>query len=163
MWFVSLLRRLTQADGWHRAGCPSHQVSRRRRFLPRLEALEDRALPSTFTVVNLADSGPGSLRRAVLDANSHPGADVIDFAVTGTITLTSGQLTISDNVTINGSGADQLTISGNDASRVFLIDSGSVVAMSGLTIAHGRAAVATPVPSTSIPLITLGGGTTAAP
>src|SRR5262249_13241877 len=43
-----------------------------------LEPLEDRAVPSTFSVDNLADSGPGSLRQAVLDANATPGADVID-------------------------------------------------------------------------------------
>ena len=36
--------------------------------------LEDRTVPSTFTVLNLADSGEGSLRQAVLDANAHPGA-----------------------------------------------------------------------------------------
>src|SRR5262245_46241909 len=41
-----------------------------RRFRPRLEVLEDRALPSTFTVLNLADSGAGSLRAAILAANS---------------------------------------------------------------------------------------------
>src|SRR3979490_1167114 len=53
---------------------------RRARYTPRLEILEDRMLPSTFTVLNLADSGTGSLRQAVLAANAHPGADVIDFA-----------------------------------------------------------------------------------
>ena len=42
-------------------------------FVLRLDALEDRAVPSTFTVLNLADSGAGSLRQAVLDANAHPG------------------------------------------------------------------------------------------
>ena len=47
-----------------------------------VEALEDRSVPSTFEVLNLADSGEGSLRQAVLDANSpaYPGADVINFA-----------------------------------------------------------------------------------
>ena len=45
-----------------------------------IERLEDRTVPSTFTVANLADSGPGSLRQAVLDANANPGADLIRFA-----------------------------------------------------------------------------------
>jgi hypothetical protein len=60
--------------------------------------LEDRALPSVFTVLNLADSGLGSLRQAVLDANAQPGANVIDFApgLEGTITLSSGQLDVTD-------------------------------------------------------------------
>jgi hypothetical protein len=64
--------------------------------------LEDRSLLSTFTVTNLFDSGPGSLRQAVLSANAHPGADVIDFAhgLHGTIALTSGQLSITGDLTI---------------------------------------------------------------
>jgi hypothetical protein len=64
----------------------SQRPRRRKRALPRqrtvlrLEALEDRAVPSTFTVLNLADSGPGSLRAAITVANSSPGADTINFA-----------------------------------------------------------------------------------
>src|SRR5262249_61531160 len=45
-----------------------------------VEQLEDRTVPSTFTVLNLADSGAGSLRQAVRAANAHPGADAIAFA-----------------------------------------------------------------------------------
>src|SRR5687767_8640662 len=73
-----------------------------------LEVLEDRCTPSTFTVLNLADSGEGSLRQAVLDANcpAFPGLDVIMFApaARGTIGLTSGQLSITDHLTIDGPG-----------------------------------------------------------
>jgi hypothetical protein len=47
---------------------------------------------------------------------------------------------------------------GHNASRVFSISSGAIVAISGLTIADGLAALATPVPSVSIPLISLEGG-----
>src|SRR5262249_33959878 len=112
-------------------------------FVPRLEVLEGRTLPSTFMVLNVADSGPGSLRQAVLDAEANPGADTIDFAmnVKGTITLTSGQLAISGDLTINGPGADKLTVSGNHASRVFRVLGGAdastaiTVNISGLTIA----------------------------
>ena len=108
----------------------------------RVERLEDRTVPSTFTVGNLADSGPGSLRQAILDANANPGADLIHFAPAardGTITLTSGQLSITDDLTIDGPGADRLAVSGNDASRVFRIGSGVTVAIDDLTITHGRA------------------------
>src|SRR5688500_16650644 len=71
----------------------SRAVRRAARYLS-LEDLENRCLLSTFTVLNLADSGEGSLRQGILDANSNPGADVIGFAdgLLGTVALTSGQL-----------------------------------------------------------------------
>jgi hypothetical protein len=106
-----------------------------------VEQLDDRIAPSTFTVLNLADGGPGSLRAAIQAANTSPGADVIDFApgLNGTIGLTGGQLDITDALTINGPGASVLAVSGNDASRVFQVTSGVTVAMTDLTITHGRA------------------------
>ena len=57
----------------------------------------------------------------------------------GTITLTSGELLITDSVTINGPGANQLSVSGNNASRVFEIAAGLNVTISGLTITDGYA------------------------
>ncbi len=60
-----------------------------------------------LTVTNLNDDGPGSLREAIALAND---GDRIEFAVTGTIALTSGQLTIDKDLTIHGPGADVLRI-----------------------------------------------------
>src|SRR4051812_34255632 len=75
----------------------------RSRFATRVEALEDRSLPSTFTVLNLNESGAGSLRQAILNANGAAGADLITFAVAGTIRLTSGALpAVTDKVDIDG-------------------------------------------------------------
>jgi predicted outer membrane repeat protein len=104
------------------------------------QALESRVLLSTYSVSNLADSGPGSLRQAITAANAHPGADTITFAagLTGAITLTSAELAISDDLTISGPGANNLAVSGNNANRVFGITSGTV-AISGLTIRNGFA------------------------
>lgn len=92
---------------------------------------------ATLTVANTNDSGLGSLRQAIADAT--PG-DTINFSVTGTITLTSGELFISKNLTISGPGASSLAISGNNSSRVFNIGSGTV-AISGLTIQNGNASL----------------------
>ena len=78
----------------------------RPRFRPAIDMLESRTMLSTFTVTNTQDSGTGSLRDAIAQANAHSGADKIAFAsaVTGTILLTSGPLTITDDVKINGPG-----------------------------------------------------------
>ena len=100
---------------------------------------------TTFTVTNLNDSGANSLRQAILDANATAGADTIDFDALlsgGTITLTSGELQITDDLTINGLGAENLTVSGNNASRVFNVSDGTSdnidVVIDGLTIADGN-------------------------
>src|SRR3954468_8150868 len=81
------------------------------------------ARAATFTVSNLNDSGPGSLRQAVLDANASAGADDVVFGpgVTGTITLTfaSGEIPITDSLFIHGPGAAALTVSANFRCRIF--------------------------------------------
>src|SRR5262249_16097159 len=76
-----------------------------------------------------------------LEANSTAGPDSIDFApgVSGTIPLTGGQLSITDDLRIDGPGASQLAVSGNAASRVFAISSGTTVTLAGLTITAGLA------------------------
>jgi hypothetical protein len=107
--------------------------------------LASTALAATFTVSDLDDSGPGSLRQAVLDANASPGADDVVFTpgLAGTITLTSGEILIADSLTVHGPGAGALTVSGNDQSRIFHIESPADppidVTLSGLTLTHGSA------------------------
>ncbi|NJM13553.1 MAG: DUF4214 domain-containing protein [Synechococcaceae cyanobacterium SM1_2_3] len=96
---------------------------------------------ATYTVTNLNDSGAGSLRQAVLDANANADADTIVFSptVTGIIKLTSGELPITHAVTITGPGASVLKVSGNNASRIFNIASGASVDIEGLTLQEGSA------------------------
>src|ERR1700746_2820802 len=53
----------------------------------------------TITVTNTNDSGPGSLRQALADAND--GDTINATGVSGTILLTSGELQITHTVTIN--------------------------------------------------------------
>jgi hypothetical protein len=114
---------------------------RRKSYQPALLALEDRVVPSTFTVTSLADSGTGSLRAAILGAAS---GDTVQFAsglAGGTIRLSSGELLLSQNVTIEGLGQGFLTISAQDRTRIFEVPSGVSATISGLTLANGYAHV----------------------
>jgi filamentous hemagglutinin family protein len=97
----------------------------------------------TYTVLNTNDTGAGSLRDAIVNANGTVGvADTIRFDTTGvfataqTITLAGGQLSITDSLDIQGTGANNLTISSNSASRVIDITTGTVN-IDGVTVANG--------------------------
>ena len=100
------------------------------------------ASAATLTVTSCTDSGPGSLRQTV--ANASPG-DTITFAVPcSTITLTSGDIQINQDLTISGPGPTALAISGNNNSAVFDVSCLPFsclfsAAISGLTIEDGSA------------------------
>src|SRR5262245_39274654 len=102
-------------------GRPAAPVRKPARARLGLEALDSRIVPSTFHVTTLDDTGDGSLRTAVAQANAHAGADAIVFddGLAGTIALTGGDLDVTDDLKINGPGADRLTVSGGNVSRVF--------------------------------------------
>jgi len=92
---------------------------------------------TTITVTNGSDSGSGSLRQALADAHDN---DTINFAVTGAISLTSGELLIIRNVTISGPGADLLAImrEPNAASfRIFHVVPNHTVTIEGLAVING--------------------------
>ena len=100
-----------------------------------------------FLVVNTNDSGEGSLRQAILNANFIAGADTVSFAgptfadaVADAITLTSGELVISSVLTISAPGANLLTVSGNNASRVFSVATAGDAAIFGLGVTGGNGA-----------------------
>jgi hypothetical protein len=95
------------------------------------------ASADTITVVNTNDSGPGSLRQALVNAND---GDTINFdsSLNGQkIRLTSGQLNVDKDVTISGPGANNLAVDGNAQSLVFYISPGKTVTIDGLTVANG--------------------------
>src|SRR6266571_3608693 len=103
-------------------------------------ALAPIASAVVITVTSTADNGPGTLRDAV--ASAPPGA-TIDFAVTGTIMLTNGELLIAKSLTIAGPGPGNLTVQRSTASgildfRIFHLTVGNSL-ISGLTVNNGRA------------------------
>jgi hypothetical protein len=113
-----------------------------------VESLEDRSLPSTFTVTDLGDAGAGSglqgdLRYAVTTANGNADLSnriVFRRGLAGTIILTQGPLAITKNLAIDGPGADLITVSGNHQSGVFEVPPDTPtqdVQISDLTITGG--------------------------
>ncbi|HEY9629443.1 MAG TPA: hypothetical protein V6C84_19250 [Coleofasciculaceae cyanobacterium] len=98
-----------------------------------------------FNVTNTNDSGAGSLRDAIAQANATTGLDSIAFTgavftdtTLDTIALTSGQLDVTDSLMLQGTGATLLTLSGNNTSRIFNITAADAT-LDGLTIANGNA------------------------
>jgi hypothetical protein len=131
---------------------PSAPARRPARWRPTLEALEDRLVLSTFIVNNTNDSGAGSLRQAILDANAAPGADVITFDPTvfstpQTIRLLSMVPNITGDLTIEGPTAARLTISGyptcyggTDRGDALILNvSAGDLTLSDLTLTNGPA------------------------
>ncbi|QDT06482.1 Dockerin type I repeat protein [Rubripirellula lacrimiformis] len=106
---------------------------------------------SRFVVNTLSDeldytNSDVSLREAIETANRNAGSDSITFdsdALTGsdTITLSLGQLSITDSVSIVGPGAESLTIDGDATFRVFAISGDTDVLIEGLTITGGRTSI----------------------
>jgi hypothetical protein len=91
-----------------------------------------------ITVTNTNDGGPGTLRQAL--AVAHDG-DRITFAVSGTITLTSGGLLVTKNVTVSGPGANELAVDGSQASFVFGVFPQRTASISGLSMRNAQVGV----------------------
>ena len=91
------------------------------------------ASAATITVTSLADSGAGTLRAAVAAAQS---GDTIVLPA-GTISLTSGVIYMTGNVTITGQGARSTTIDGNDDGGI--IYTGHPLVVTGVTFENGKA------------------------
>jgi adhesin HecA-like repeat protein len=106
----------------------------------RIEALEAKNLPSTLTVTNPLDDGSqGSLRYEI--AAAQPGDTVnFDASLDGQrIVLQQGHLAVDRDLTITAADLpDGVTLDGNDASDVLLVDQGVTATLAGLTVTHGH-------------------------
>lgn len=105
---------------------------------------------ATYTVTKIADTNDGtcnadcSLREAITAANGTTDNDVIAFSAlfntTQTITLSGTEIVIANNgsLTINGTGADKLTVSGNNASRILATSASAVVFINDMRFTAGN-------------------------
>ncbi len=109
------------------------------------------AFAATFTVTKIADTNDGmcdadcSFREAIAAAVGAAGDDIVAFdgMVFGsaqTIILSLGEIVITPNgsLTINGTGADLLTIDGNLASRILVVNAGATAFINDLTFTRGN-------------------------
>ena len=120
-----------------RQGRPS--VDRR---VLKLEALEERAVPAIFTVMNLNDAGADSLRQAILDASGNAENDTILFdagLAGGTINLATGQMAHNDagfTLDIQGFAANNVIVDAGLSSRI-LDNVAGTLSIEGLTLTNG--------------------------
>lgn len=110
------------------------------------------AFAATFTVTKIADTNDGtcdadcSLREAVAAANAAAGDDIIVFSslfdTPQTIVLSGSEIVLGSNgsITINGPGADLLTIDGNQTSRIFSTGANVVASIDGVRLTRGNGA-----------------------
>lgn len=101
---------------------------------------------ATLTVLNINNSGPGSLRQSVIDAAASPGADIIDFApaLSGQTLVLASEIVLSmisaGNVSVDASSLPGgFTLSGGGICRIFSVSgSGGTVTLTGLTLRNGN-------------------------
>ncbi len=89
----------------------------------------------TRTVTSNGNAGAGTLRQEVIDAAN---GDVIVFDASISLITLSSNIEIDVNITIDGPGADELTISGGNSAQIFHVSAGGTVEINGLTLEDGR-------------------------
>lgn len=102
------------------------------------------ARAGTFEVTNTNDSGTGSLRQAITEANANGDADTIEINATGTVVLGGALPELTTDMGIVGPGADQLTVKRSEALgtpvfRIFTVGEAATVSISGVTVTNGLA------------------------
>ncbi|MCA9034843.1 MAG: hypothetical protein KDA91_06935, partial [Planctomycetaceae bacterium] len=131
----SLFGRLLNSGSFGLVGQRPANSRRSRRRTWRAQSLEDRTLLAVFTVTTTADSGPGSLRDAITQANVDTAADTIEFNIPGagphTITPLTSLPSVRTQITIDGSTQPGVS----DGPGIFL--DGSTAFGTGLFVPRG--------------------------
>jgi hypothetical protein len=150
-WLRPLAARLTLTA--------ARRAPHRRAFRPSADVLEDRSVPTIFTVNTVADTpavnlltgqdGAGniSLRSAIQATNATPGADTINFAIPDalksmagnwwTIQLQAGLPTVTDTVAIDGTSAPGYA--GKPLIEIHGLGGPATAGMDGLILGMGSA------------------------
>src|SRR5262245_48418696 len=102
-----------------------------RRHHLSIEQLEDRTTPTTFFVTSFNDSGPGTLRQAIIDSNHTPGANDIEFQIQGDIF--SQGMVITNTLTIHGGGNITLFASSASVGPPLFVVQNTQVSIDGMT------------------------------
>jgi predicted outer membrane repeat protein len=144
-WLRNLFARTSQ---------PRRAPRPRPAWRPRLEALEERCVPTVFIVNNSSDdiNQPGTLRRALAFAQNGDFIDIVPVGGDKTgmhITLTHGELYINHLVTIEAFGP-HATIDGNDSSRIFEIAPETHVRLVNLFMTNGNGMAKSPQGNASL-------------
>jgi hypothetical protein len=137
--FMSLLRQSTDAEISLHSGRPCFGMATSVITCLLAMALSAGVAASESLVSHGGDSGPGSLREAVQQANDSPGPSVIVLAPgVAAIDLTSGQIEITESLIIRASEAGTV-IDAKDRSRIFAVtDSDASLVLEGLVLTGAR-------------------------
>ena len=95
------------------------------------------ACSADLPVTSTADSGPGSLRARLASVCTGGTVRFAPEIAGQTITLTSGPLVLDRGVTIEGTGAPDVTISGNGTDRVVIVNAGTTATIRAARLANG--------------------------
>ncbi len=96
--------------------------------------------PAQVVVTSTADSGPNTLRQALIDVPSG-GTITFNLPSPSTITLSTGVLVVNKTMTITGPGAANLTIDANYISRVISVTTGVTLNLQNITLKQGASTI----------------------